>query len=70
MDYRLLIPRVRGAGQSLCRAALVAIIATSLYFCWKTKHRLQVLLVLMLAAPIALSILPEPSTSRRASSSD
>jgi len=46
------------------RGALIAIIATSLYFCWKTKHRLQVLLVLMLAAPIALSILPEHWYSR------
>jgi putative inorganic carbon (hco3(-)) transporter len=46
------------------RGALVAIIATSLYFCWKTKHRLQVLLVLMLAAPVALSILPEHWYSR------
>jgi putative inorganic carbon (hco3(-)) transporter len=41
------------------RGALVAIIATGLFFCWKTKHRLQVLIVLLLAAPIALSIMPE-----------
>ena len=46
------------------RGALVAIIATSLFFCWKTKHKLPVFIVLLLAVPIALSVMPEHWYSR------
>jgi probable O-glycosylation ligase (exosortase A-associated) len=41
------------------RGALLAIGAMVVFFCWKTKRKLQVMLVLALAVPVVLSMMPE-----------
>jgi probable O-glycosylation ligase (exosortase A-associated) len=46
------------------RGALVAIAATLVFFCWKTKRKLQVMLVVMIAVPVVLSFMPEHWYSR------
>jgi putative inorganic carbon (hco3(-)) transporter len=41
------------------RGALLAIGATLVLFCWKTKRKLQVLLMLAIAVPVVLSVMPQ-----------
>jgi probable O-glycosylation ligase (exosortase A-associated) len=49
---------------SYSRGAFVAIGAMVVFFCWKTKRKLQVLFVLALAVPMVLSMMPERWHSR------
>jgi putative inorganic carbon (HCO3(-)) transporter len=41
------------------RGALIAIAAMVLFFCWKTRRKLQVFLVVAFAVPVVLSVMPE-----------
>jgi putative inorganic carbon (HCO3(-)) transporter len=49
---------------SFSRGALLAIGAMIVFFCWKTKRRVQVMFILALAVPAVLAVMPQEWYSR------